>query len=93
MPTDMKKTMYFKTWFQRLEQSQQAAERRYQAQVAAIQQQAAQSGAQAHIPIRRRTVPTRVEKRRSARYLWMVDAFRKLAKKREQAAWKQAESR
>ncbi|EME39389.1 hypothetical protein DOTSEDRAFT_75175 [Dothistroma septosporum NZE10] len=92
LPADMRKTVYFKTWFQRLEQSQQAAERRYQAQVAHIQQQAAQSGGPTHIPPRRRTTPTRVEKRRAARYLWMVDGFRKLAKRREQAAWKQAEN-
>ena len=93
LPADMRKTVYFRTWFQRLEQSQQAAERRYQAQVAAIQQQQAQTGSQTHVPLRRRTVPTRVEKRRSTRYLWMVDGFRQLAKKREQQAWKQAESR
>jgi chromatin modification-related protein VID21 len=92
LPADMRKTMYFKTWFSRLEQSQQAAERRYQAQVQAIQQQAAQSGGQTHIPMRRRTTPSRVEKRRSTRYLWMVEGFRKLAKKREQTAWKQAET-
>ncbi|SMR57508.1 unnamed protein product [Zymoseptoria tritici ST99CH_1A5] len=92
LPADMRKTVYFKTWFNRLESSQQAAERRYQAQVTAIQQQAAANGGPTHIPLRRRTTPTRVEKRRSTRYLWMVDGFRKLAKKREQAAWKQAET-
>lgn len=92
LPSDMRKTVYFKTWFSRLEVSQQAAEKRYQAQVASIQQQATASGSQAHIPPRRRTIPTRVEKRRSTRYLWMVEGFRKLAKKREQAAWKQTES-
>lgn len=92
LPADMRKTVYFKTWFNRLEVSQQAAEKRYQAQVASIQQQASQSGGPTHIPPRRRTIPTRVEKRRSTRYLWMVEGFRKLAKKREQAAWKQAET-
>lgn len=91
LPADMRKTVYFKTWFQRLEQSQQAAEQRYQRQVHHIQQNQP-SGSQAQVPPRRRTIPTRVEKRRSARYLWLVDGFRKLAKKREQAAWKQAES-
>jgi len=92
LPADMRKTVYFKTWFQRLEQSQQAAEKRYQQHVAHIQAQAAQNGAPTQVPLRRRTIPTRVEKRRSARYLWMVDGFRKLAKKREQQAWKQAET-
>ncbi|KAK3677615.1 RNA polymerase II transcription elongation factor SpEAF [Recurvomyces mirabilis] len=91
LPAEMRKTMYFKTWFQRLEQSQQAADRRYQASVAAIQAQA-QSGQQVHVPQRRRTIPTRVEKRKSTRYLWLVDAMRKLAKKRENNAYKQAEA-
>lgn len=88
LPSEMRKTMYFKTWFQRLEQSQQAAERRYQAQVAALQ---AANGQQAHIPTRRRTTPTRVEKRKNTRYLWLVDAMRKLARKKEAQAYKQAE--
>ncbi|KAK5123933.1 hypothetical protein LTR85_002130 [Meristemomyces frigidus] len=92
LPAEMRKTLYFKTWFQRLEQSQQAAERRYQAQVAAIQSQAQQNGQQAHTPQRRRTVPTRVEKRKNTRYLWLVDAMRKLARKRENNAYKQAEA-
>ena len=90
LPAEMRKTMYFKTWFSRLEQSQQAVERRYQAQVQAIQ--AAQNGAQpVHAPMRRRTLPSRVEKRKNTRYLWLVDAMRKLARKREGQAFKQAE--
>ena len=93
LPAEMRKTLYFKTWFQRLEQSQQAAERRYQAQVAALQAQAQQNGQQAHMPQRRRTIPTRVEKRKNTRYLWLVDAMRKLAKKRENNAYKQAEGK
>ena len=88
LPSEMKKTMYFKTWYQRLEQSQQAAERRYQAQVAALQ---AANGQQANIPSRRRTTPTRVEKRKNTRYLWLVDGMRKLARKKEATAYKQAE--
>ncbi|EMC91360.1 hypothetical protein BAUCODRAFT_79827 [Baudoinia panamericana UAMH 10762] len=94
LPAEMRKTIYFKTWFQRLEQSQQAAERRYQAQVAAIQAQAAQNGqgGQVHVPQRRRTVPSRVQKRKNTRYIWLVDAMRKLAKKREQTAFKTAEA-
>lgn len=89
LPTEMKKTMYFKTWFQRLEQSQQAAERRYQAQVAALQ--AASNGQASHVPMRRRTIPSRVDKRKNTRYLWLVDAMRKLARKKEQKAYKEAE--
>jgi chromatin modification-related protein VID21 len=95
LPAEMRKTVYFKTWYQRLEHSQQAVERRYQAQVAAMQQaqQNTTSGQpQPHMPVRRRTQPTRVEKRKTTRYLWVVDAMRKLARKREAAAFKQAES-
>jgi len=90
LPAEMRKTMYFKTWFNRLEQSQQAAERRYQAQVQHIQAQA-HNGQQAHVPQRRRTIPSRVEKRKNTRYLWLVDAMRKNAKKRENNNYKQAE--
>jgi chromatin modification-related protein VID21 len=89
LPAEMRKTMYFKTWFQRLEQSQQKAEDRYQRQVAVLQQQS--GGNAQHVPLRRRTMPTRVDKRRNSRYLWLVDAMRKGARKKEQAAFKQAE--
>ena len=89
LPAEMRKTMYFKTWFGRLEQSQRAAEDRYQRQVAALQQQS--GGNAQHVPLRRRTMPTRVDKRRNSRYLWLVDAMRKGARKKEQAAFKQAE--
>lgn len=89
LPAEMRKTMYFKTWFQRLEQSQKAAEERYQRQVAALQQQS--GGHAQHVPLRRRTMPLRVDKRRNSRYLWLVDAMRKGARKKEQAAFKQAE--
>ena len=89
LPAEMKKTAYFRTWFQRLEQSQQAAERRHQAQVAALQAQ--NNGQATHVPMRRRTIPTRVEKRKNTRYLWLVDAMRKLARKKEQQAYKTAE--
>ncbi|KAM0722037.1 hypothetical protein Q7P37_002963 [Cladosporium fusiforme] len=96
LPAEMRKTVYFKTWYQRLELSQQAVERRYQAQVAAMQQ-AQQNNTNSttpapHMPVRRRTQPTRVEKRKSTRYLWVVDAMRKLARKREAASHKQSES-
>ena len=90
LPSEMRKTMYFKTWFQRLESSQQAAERRYQGQIAALQ---AANGQGAHVPARRRTTPTRVEKRKNTRYLWLVDAMRKLARKKEAQAFKQAEGK
>ncbi|KYG50703.1 hypothetical protein M433DRAFT_57 [Acidomyces richmondensis BFW] len=92
LPAEMRKTVYFRTWFQRLEQSQQAAERRYQAAVAAMQAQAQQNGQQVQVPQRKRTIPSRVEKRKNSRYLWLVDAMRKNARKRENNAYKQAEA-
>jgi chromatin modification-related protein VID21 len=91
LPADMRKTMYFKTWFQRLEQSQNAADRRHQATVAAMQAQAQQNGQPFQLPQRRRTTPTRVEKRRDNRYLWLLDGMRKNARKKENNAFKQAE--
>lgn len=90
LPTEMRKTVYFKTWYQRLEQSAQTAERKYQAQVAAAQQ-AQSNGGQGFTPVRRRTVPTRVEKRRSTRYIRLVDGFRRAARKKETQVAKQAE--
>lgn len=93
MPVEMRKTAYFKTWYQRLEQSQQAVDKRYQAQLALVQAQSAQSGiAPQQQPSRRRTLPMRVEKRKNQRYLWVVDAMRKNAKKRELNQYKQAEA-
>lgn len=94
LPAEMKKTAYFKTWYQRLEHSQQAVDRRYNAQVAAMQQAQANNanGQPQHMPMRRRTMPTRVDKRKNTRYLWVVDAMRKLARKREGTAFKQAEA-
>lgn len=91
LPVEMRKTIYFKTWFNRLETSSQAAERRFQVRAAAIQQQQAQNGQQLPLPTRQRITPSRVEKRKGNRYLWMTDAMRKLAKKRENNAYKQAE--
>jgi chromatin modification-related protein VID21 len=89
LPAEMRKTVYFKTWFQRLESAQQAAERRYQAHIAAMQAQ--NNGQSAQYPPRKKTTPGKVEKRRNMRYLWLVDAMRKGARKKEQAAYKQAE--
>jgi chromatin modification-related protein VID21 len=93
LPAEMRKTPYFKTWFQRLETSAQTAERRYQAQVALLQQQAQQNSTTPRELPRRKLTPNRVEKRKGARYLWIIDGCRKIAKKREQQAWKVAEGK
>jgi chromatin modification-related protein VID21 len=92
LPVEMRKTPYFKTWFQRLETSAQTAERRYQAQVALLQQQAQQNSTTPRELQRRKLTPNRVEKRKGARYLWVIDGCRKIAKKREQQAWKVSEA-
>lgn len=88
LPNEMRKTVYFKTWGQRMETASRSVDARYQAQLQAHSQNlnATQQ------PVRRRTNPWRVEKRRQGRYLHVVDAMRKLARKREQQAHKQAEA-
>lgn len=88
LPNEMRKTLYFKTWNQRLEAAQQKNDQRYQLQ---LQAQNSTPGQPPQV-MRRRTQPVRVEKRRGNRYLHIVDAMRKLARKREQQAHKQAEA-
>ncbi|KAI5199768.1 hypothetical protein E4T39_06111 [Aureobasidium subglaciale] len=88
LPNEMRKTLYFKTWNQRLEGANRNNEARYQQQVA----QLAQTPGQPPAVMRKKTTPFKVDKRRQNRYLHMVDAMRKLARKREQQAHKQAEA-
>ena len=87
LPNEMRKTLYFKTWNQRLEGANRNNEAKYQQQVA----QLAQTPGQPPAVMRKKTTPFKVDKRRQNRYLHMVDAMRKLARKREQQAHKQAE--
>lgn len=89
LPNEMRKTLYFKTWGQRLETAQRNVDARFQAQLA----QQAQTPNQPQPPVRRRTQPVRVERRRGNRYLHLIDAMRKLARKREQHMHKQAEGK
>jgi len=88
LPNEMRKTLYFKTWNQRLEGANRNNEAKYQQQVA----QLAQTPGQSPTVMRKKTTPFKVDKRRQNRYLHMVDAMRKLARKREQQAHKQAEA-
>lgn len=90
LPVEMKKTVYFKTWNQRLEVAQKNNEQRYQNSLANAAAQSANTNPTPTVQ-RRRTVPSRVERRRTNRYLHVVDAMRKNARKREQHAHKQAE--
>lgn len=87
LPNEMRKTLYFKTWNQRLEGANRNNEAKYQQQMA----QLAQTPGQPPTIVRKKTTPFKVDKRRQNRYLHMVDAMRKLARKREQQAHKQAE--
>ncbi|UNI21429.1 RNA polymerase II transcription elongation factor SpEAF [Purpureocillium takamizusanense] len=88
LPADMQKTQYFKSYNGRIEGAQRVIAQ--QNQIAA--QQASASGG-AVTPVRRRpSVPMRVERRRNQRHLTMIDAMRKLAKKRETAVQKQQHS-
>lgn len=83
LPADMSKTAYFKTYSGRIE----AAGRHVAAQIEEAQRRA---GGNVQISNRKRTTqPVRVERKRTQRHLAMLDAMRKLAKKRETAIQKQ----
>jgi chromatin modification-related protein VID21 len=88
LPNDMDKTTYFRTYRSRIE----AANKTVAAQAQAAQQQQSQTPGAVQ-PMRRRpsTQPYRVERRRDSRYINMVDAIRKLARKRETALHRQQE--
>lgn len=88
LPADMSKTQYFRAYHQRLE----TAQRTVLAQQQAAQQQQQQQGNQ--LPIRRRTTqPLRVDRRRSSKHFALLDAMRKLAKKRETMLQKQQQGK
>ena len=94
LPADMSKTPYFRAYHQRLE----AAQRTVLAQNQAAQQQQQQqqqqgNNQQPQLPIRRRTTqPLRVDRRRSSKHFALLDAMRKLAKKRETMLQKQQQA-
>ncbi|OQE27505.1 hypothetical protein PENSTE_c004G00267 [Penicillium steckii] len=88
LPAEMSKTQYFRAYHQRLETAQRTV--LAQQQAAQQQQQQQANNGQAQQPIRRRTTqPLRVDRRRSSRHLALLDAMRKLAKKRETMLQKQ----
>ncbi|KAI1131507.1 hypothetical protein F5Y10DRAFT_275421 [Nemania abortiva] len=108
LPNDMQKTQYFKLWQSRIEQAQQHIRQQNLAAVQQQQQQQAQQQAQQQqsqqpsqgtpngpgtpLPRRRHSLPVKVERRRNQKHLTMIDAMRKLAKKREAAAQKQQQA-
>jgi len=83
LPNDMAKTQYFKTYQHRIEAAQRAIQEH--------NQRAANVGPNGPLtPAQRRRPSTsiRVERRRNQKHLAMIDAMRKLAKKREAALQK-----
>lgn len=90
LPADMSKTQYFRAYHQRLESAQRTVLAQQQAAQQQQQQQQQANNGQVQQPIRRRTTqPLRVDRRRSSRHLALLDAMRKLAKKRETMLQKQ----
>ncbi|KAF2793843.1 hypothetical protein K505DRAFT_276230 [Melanomma pulvis-pyrius CBS 109.77] len=89
LPSEMSKTQYFRTYQTRLEQAQRTIIAQQQAQQQILTQQGQNVPGQ---PRRRSTQPIRVERRRENRHLAIIDGMRKLARKRESIAHKQAES-
>ncbi|GAB0133317.1 hypothetical protein EsDP_00001728 [Epichloe bromicola] len=88
LPADMQKTQYFKAYNTRIEAAQRVIAQQNQM---AAQQASASGGAVA--PVRRRpSTPLRVERRRNQKHLTLLDAMRKLAKKRETTIQKQQHS-
>lgn len=91
LPHDMQKTQYFKLWQNRIDAAQ-AAVRQHNQNVMTAQQQQQQNGASGPVtpvPRRRVSIPQKVERRRNQKHFTMIDAMRKLAKKRETALQKQ----
>ena len=84
LPVEMAKIQYFRAYHSRL----QAAQKTVEAQQQAIQQ--AHGNNPAQLPMRRRTTqPCSVERRKTVKHIHLIDAMRKLAKKRETAHHKQ----
>ena len=85
LPADMVKTHYFRAYTTRIE----TANRIVMAQAQQMPQQPNANGQVQPPPRRRPTTSVRVERRRNQKHLTLVDAMRKLAKKRETNAQKQ----
>ena len=77
LPTEMSKINYFRAYHSRL----QAAARTYEAQQQALIQQNPNNAA--HLSRRRSTQPFTVDRRKNNKYIHLIDAMRKQAKKRE----------
>lgn len=85
LPNDMSKTQYFKTYHNRIETAQRMIKQQNEAAAA---QQVGPNGAVVPYTRRRPTTTMRVDRRRNVKHLTLLDAMRKLAKKRETTATK-----
>jgi chromatin modification-related protein VID21 len=87
LPHDMQKTQYFKLWQNRIDSAQTVIRLQNQnaltQQAQQQQQQAGTNGPVTPVARRRLSLPVKVERRRNQKHLTMIDAMRKLAKKRE----------
>jgi chromatin modification-related protein VID21 len=85
LPADMQKTAYFRAYTNRID----AANRLVMVQATQAPQPSTANGQVQPPPRRRPTSSVRVERRRNQKHLTIVDAMRKLAKKRETSLQKQ----
>lgn len=81
LPQDMAKTTYFRAYTQRLNSAEQNLKQQVQTHANSASSAGA-SLASLRRP-RRSAVAVRVDRRRSQKHLWMIDAMRKNAKKKE----------
>lgn len=85
MPADMAKTPYFKTYSNRIETAQRNVQSQWE-------EHERRNGTTPGSSRRKTTLPVRVERKHNRRHLFMLDAMRKLAKKREAVRQKAAHS-
>ena len=86
LPADMVKTHYFRAYNNRIEAARRNLVNQANLQVATAP---AQGSVAAPVRPRRTTDSQRVERRRNSKHLNLIDAMRKVAKKRETAQQKQ----
>lgn len=84
LPAEMSKTQYFKAYQSRLQAAQKTIETQQ-----AMQQNQGNSTALLNSRLRKTTQPCQIERKKSNRHIHIVDAMRKLAKKREATVQKQ----
>jgi chromatin modification-related protein VID21 len=91
LPSEMSKQPYFKMWHNRIDAGQRMVQQQYQN----LQQQpnaAAVAASLTAVARRRQSIPLRVDKRRASKHFAIMDAMRKVAKRRETALQKQQQT-